>query len=81
MLNLSVITPRVLGLPFTDHTLDLPRLREQWKLSVETAGRKARYEFYESVCAEVGATKVALGHHKDDIAETVLMNLLSWHWR
>ncbi len=65
-----------LGLPFTDHTADLPRLREQWKLSVETAGRRARYEFYESVCAEVGATKVALGHHKDDMAETVLMNLL-----
>ena len=65
-----------LELPFHGHTVDVPCLGKQWKLSVETAGRKARYEFYETVCAEVGATKVALGHHQDDTAETVLMNLL-----
>ena len=65
-----------LGLPFHVHTVDVPRLRKQWKLSVEAAGRRARYEFYETVCGEVGATKVALGHHQDDTAETVLMNLL-----
>jgi tRNA(Ile)-lysidine synthase len=65
-----------LGLPFTGHAVELPHLIKQWKLSVEAAGRRARYEFYESVCAQIGATKVALGHHRDDIAETVLMNLL-----
>ncbi len=65
-----------LGLPFTRHAVELPHLIKQWKLSVEAAGRRARYEFYESVCAQVGATKVALGHHRDDIAETVLMNLI-----
>ncbi|MDE0637198.1 MAG: tRNA lysidine(34) synthetase TilS [Candidatus Poribacteria bacterium] len=65
-----------LGIPFTGHTVELSHLTKQWKLSVEAAGRRARYEFYESVCVEVGATKVALGHHRDDIAETVLMNLL-----
>ena len=65
-----------LGLPFTLHTVDLHSLNTQWKLSIEAAGRKARYEFYESVCAQTGATKVALGHHQDDSAETVLMNLI-----
>ena len=65
-----------LGLPFTGDAVELSQLIKQWKLSVEAAGRRARYEFYESVCAKVGATKVALGHHRDDIAETVLMNLL-----
>ena len=65
-----------LGLPFTGHTVDLHSLNKQWKLSVEAAGRKARYELYESVCAQTGATKVALGHHQDDSAETVLMNLI-----
>ena len=65
-----------LGLPFTGHAVELSHLIKQWKLSVEAAGRRARYEFYESVCAKVGATKIALGHHRDDIAETVLMNLL-----
>ena len=65
-----------LELPFTGRSVELLHLTKQWKLSVEAAGRRARYEFYESVCAQVGATKVALGHHQDDIAETVLMNLL-----
>lgn len=34
--------------------------------------RKALFE----IAAELGCNKVALGHHKDDIVETVLMNLL-----
>ena len=65
-----------LELPCTLQRVEVPRLAKQWKLSVEAAGRKARYQFYESVCTEVSATKVALGHHQDDIAETVLMNLI-----
>ena len=65
-----------LELPCTIQYAEVPRLAKQWKLSVETAGRKARYQFYESVCTEMSATKVALGHHQDDIAETVLMNLI-----
>ena len=65
-----------LELPFTDHTVDVSRLAEEWKLSTETAGRIARYEFFDKVSADVGATKVALGHHQDDITETVLMNLI-----
>ena len=65
-----------LELPCTIQRVEVPRLVKQWKLSVETAGRKARYQFYESVCTEVSATKVALGHHQDDTAETVLMNLI-----
>ena len=65
-----------LELPCTIQRAEVSRLVKQWKLSVEAAGRKARYQFYESVCSEVSATKVALGHHQDDIAETVLMNLI-----
>ena len=65
-----------LELPFTGQAVELPHLIKQWKISVEAAGRRARYEFYEDVCAQIGATKVALGHHRDDIAETVLMNLI-----
>ena len=65
-----------LELPCTIQRADVPGLVKQWKLSVEAAGRKARYQFYESVCTEVGATKVALGHHQDDSSETFLMNLI-----
>ena len=65
-----------LGLSCTIQSTDVPRLVKQWKLSVETAARKARYQFYEEVSTQIGATKVALGHHQDDTAETVLMNLV-----
>ena len=66
----------LLELPCTVRRAEVDCLAKQWKLSVETAGRKARYQFYEDVCREIGATKVALGHHQDDTAETVLMNLI-----
>ena len=66
----------LLDVPCTVRRVEVSRLVKKWKLSVEAAGRKARYQFYETVCTEVGATKVALGHHRDDIAETVLMHLI-----
>ena len=65
-----------LGVPCTLQCTDVPRLAKQWKLSVETAARKARYQFYEEVSTQIGATKIALGHHQDDTVETVLMNLI-----
>ncbi len=66
----------LLEVPCTIQRTDVPRLVKQWKLSVETGARKARYQFYEEVSAQIGATKIALGHHQDDTAETVLMNLI-----
>ena len=65
-----------LKLPCTIQRMEMSHLAQRWKLSIEAAGRKARYQFYESVTTEIDATKVALGHHQDDIAETVLMNLI-----
>ena len=65
-----------LELPYTIQRADVPLLMKQWKLSVEASARKARYQFYEDVCTQIQATKVALGHHQDDTAETVLMNLI-----
>ena len=66
----------LLKLPCTVRRAEVTRLVKQWRLSVEAAGRRARYQFYEAVCTEFGATKVALGHHQDDTTETVLMNLI-----
>jgi tRNA(Ile)-lysidine synthase len=44
--------------------------------SIEDAGRRLRYEFLDGARAQAEATHVALGHTRDDQAETVLMNLL-----
>ena len=44
--------------------------------SLETGARRMRYAFLEQTAEERGAFAVALGHNKNDVAETVLFNLL-----
>ena len=44
-------------------------------LSIEEAGRQVRYHCFAQTAAKVGATKIATGHHLNDNAETVVMNL------
>lgn len=51
-------------------------LANKLDLSIEHAARKARYEAYSEVAKTLHATKLALGHHIDDQAETILLNLL-----
>ena len=65
-----------LGIPISSIRIDVPQLIRDQKLSAEVAARQARYQFYECVSKRIGATKIALGHHRGDQAETVLMNLL-----
>ncbi len=51
--------------------VDVPSLAEREHLSTEEAGRIARYRELKAI----GAHKIAVGHHRDDLAETVLLNL------
>jgi tRNA(Ile)-lysidine synthase len=44
--------------------------------SLEAAARRARYAFLARVALGQGASKVAVAHHRDDQAETVLLRLL-----
>lgn len=67
---------RSLDIPLYYEYQDVKEIAREYGLSLEEAGRKARYALYLSVANEVGANRVALGHHRDDVAETVLMNLL-----
>lgn len=45
-------------------------------LSIEEAARKLRYAALESYRQEIAARAIFLAHHRDDQAETVLLNLL-----
>lgn len=65
-----------LSLPFELLEVDIPGYKKAYGLSEEVAGRQARYRFLFDVAARYGATKIALGHHLDDQAETVLLNVL-----
>ena len=52
------------------------KITQQLDLSPEHGARKARYAAFLKVAQKWGATKVALAHHLDDHAETILLNLL-----
>lgn len=45
-------------------------------ISVEDFLRRNRYGFLEKALRKAGATRIALGHHQGDQAETVLMNII-----
>lgn len=55
---------------------NVPKLARSEGLSPEEAGRMARFEAFREAAETFGANKLALGHHRDDRAETVLLHLL-----
>ena len=67
---------RRLNVPFYLEKKDVRRFQQRAHLSLEEAGRQMRYKFFEEVAASNGFNKIATGHHSNDNAELVLMNLL-----
>ncbi len=65
-----------LQLPFHGHKEDTRRYQKRHRISMEEAARRLRYAFFDSLCANHGYEKVALGHHADDNAELILMQLI-----
>ena len=64
------------GLGFTRDQEEVYRFARQRGWSLEEAGRWLRYRFLDQVAQEQNSTKIALGHHAGDQAETVLLRLL-----
>lgn len=67
---------RELGIVFLPVWSDVPRRARENHQTVEEAGREARYEAFVRAAGERGANVIAVAHHMDDQAETVMMNLL-----
>ena len=44
-------------------------------ISIEMAARELRYRWFAEVAAETGCKSIAVAHHQNDQAETVLLNL------
>lgn len=64
-----------MGLPFCLVKKNVPLTARQMGMTEEEAGRYVRYLAMESYREEIGADKIAVAHHRDDQAETVLFQL------
>ncbi|HEV8375616.1 MAG TPA: tRNA lysidine(34) synthetase TilS, partial [Candidatus Polarisedimenticolia bacterium] len=64
-----------LGVPFYVKKLGPDELRSSPK-GLEAAARKARFEFLTGIATQTGSSRIALGHTRDDQAETFLLRLL-----
>ena len=65
-----------LGVPFFSRHVDVPAIAASENISVELAARNERYAFLREVQKTQGLSVIALGHHRDDQAETLLLHLL-----
>ena len=64
------------NIPFYTETVDVYALCAVWRLTVEETGRRARYDFLRRTADALAADFIATAHHRDDQAETVLLQLL-----
>lgn len=63
------------GVPLYTRDFDtLPYAREH-ALSIESAARELRYQWFDEVAKQTGCTKIAVAHHQNDQAETILMHI------
>jgi tRNA(Ile)-lysidine synthase len=65
-----------LDVPATIECRDVAAYRDQKGVSLEEAARDLRYSFLSDAASVVGASKVVVGHTRDDHVETVLLHLL-----
>ncbi len=55
--------------------VDVEKYARDSKVSLEMAGRKARYEVLDNIAKKCNCTKIATAHNANDNAETILLNI------
>lgn len=65
-----------LSIPCTIEARDVAAMASAEKLGIEEVSRRERYAFFERVCLRIGCKTVAVAHHADDNAETILHRVL-----
>lgn len=64
------------SIPFYLKKANVRQIAGQWGVSEEEAGRSVRYSFFDEVLTGIQGQKIALAHHQDDQAETILHNII-----
>ena len=65
-----------IGVAIDVESADVDALAREWGVSIEAAGRRARYEFFARAAGRLAADHIAVGHTRNDQAETFLLRLL-----
>ena len=63
------------NIPFCAYKIDVNEIANCKHLSIEEAGRLARYDAFREVASQYKNAKIAVAHHMNDQAETVLFNM------
>ncbi|MGO5064502.1 tRNA lysidine(34) synthetase TilS [Clostridium sporogenes] len=64
------------NLDFFSKTIDMNKIAKEKGISSESAGREARYDFFDYLKRKLDAQKIATAHNANDQAETVLMRIM-----
>lgn len=67
---------KIHNIPFFVKREQIIDIAKKQKIGTEEMGRKVRYEFFNEILKQQNANKIATAHTKNDLSETVLMNLL-----
>ena len=65
-----------LRLPLYVKRVDIKKIAVEKGLSIQHAGREARYHFFNEVITQYGYNKIAIAHNLDDQIETFLLRAL-----
>ena len=65
-----------LGLPFETVHIDVVAYAKEYGMSIEQAGHVLRHQVFRELGEEHRCTKLALGHHMNDRAETILQHMI-----
>jgi len=64
------------GLPLIVESIDVGSYAQTQRLSLEDAARRLRYDFLHRAAESASADRIAVGHTRDDQAETFLLKLI-----
>jgi tRNA(Ile)-lysidine synthase len=64
------------NVPYCGERIDLFEICKHTGKGLEEAGRDARYEFFGKTADRFGYDRIAVGHHLEDDAELILMNII-----